>query len=200
MAKLLIAPCDAKAARHAVMHWHYSKKMPIGRLLKYGIWEDGQFIGAMLFGRGASSSYGHAFGLEHNEVCELVRVAMTNHTTPVTRCIAIAVKQIKKTQPGLRLILSYADPDAGHTGTIYRAGAWVYLGLTDSKTKYLVDGQWVHQREVTSGAFGGVKRYTQAQMDSFPSKKTAPKHKFGMALDDEMQALLQTMKVDYHAP
>lgn len=197
MDKLLIAPCDMKAARHAVMHWHYSKKMPIGRLVKYGVWEDGRFIGAIIFGRGASYTAGDSFGLEPHQWCELVRVAMTNHTTPVTRCVAIAIRLIKKTQPGLRLILSYADPEQGHGGVIYRAGNWTYLGRSSTSVKYLVGGKWVHSREVTSGAFGGLSRYTKEQISQLPTRKAEAKHKFAMPLDDEMHHLLKTMRVDY---
>ena len=47
--------CSYKAAKHAVMNWHYSKTMPIGKLVKIGVWEDDKFIGVVIFGLGASA-------------------------------------------------------------------------------------------------------------------------------------------------
>ena len=68
--------CSHEAARYSVLQWHYSKRMPIGRIVKFGVWEDGDFIGAILFARGASPHLGDKYGLQQTEVCELVRVAL----------------------------------------------------------------------------------------------------------------------------
>ena len=36
------------------MHWHYSQAMPAGKLVTFGVWEHGRFVGAVLYGRGAN--------------------------------------------------------------------------------------------------------------------------------------------------
>ena len=46
--------CSYEAAKYAVEHWHYSHSLPIGKLVKIGVWEDDQFIGAVVFGYGAN--------------------------------------------------------------------------------------------------------------------------------------------------
>ena len=66
--KLLIAPCSHEAAKYAVMNWHYSKTMPIGKLVKYGVWENDKFVGCVIFGRGASPHIGDLYGLKQNEI------------------------------------------------------------------------------------------------------------------------------------
>lgn len=33
--------CSYKAAKAACEHWHYSKKIPISKLVKFGVWEGG---------------------------------------------------------------------------------------------------------------------------------------------------------------
>ena len=43
--------CDIKAARFACMNWHYSKSVPVGKLVKVGVWENKKYIGCVLFGR-----------------------------------------------------------------------------------------------------------------------------------------------------
>ena len=44
--------CSYQAAQYACRRWHYSKKIPVGKLVKIGVWEDGKFIGAIIFGDG----------------------------------------------------------------------------------------------------------------------------------------------------
>ena len=86
-ASLRIDPCSSAAAKYAVMRWHYSKTMPVGKLLKLGAWEDGEFRGVIVFSRGPISA-GHRWGLGHDEICELTRVAMGRHKTAITRMVS----------------------------------------------------------------------------------------------------------------
>ena len=85
-----------KAAKYAVMHWHYSKAMPAGKLVKIGVWENEKFIGCVIFGRGANNNIGKPYGLNQTQACELVRVALTNHLTPVTKIVAYSLKMLIK--------------------------------------------------------------------------------------------------------
>ena len=47
---------------------------------------------------------------------------------------AIALRLLARHSPGLRLVVSYADPAQGHVGTIYQAAGWTYLGVTPPTT------------------------------------------------------------------
>jgi hypothetical protein len=96
-----------EAAKYAVENWHYSESMPAGKLVKVGAWENGKFIGVVLFGRGANNNIGKPYKLDQTAACELVRIALTNHITPVSKIAAIAIRFLKVNSPGLRLIISY---------------------------------------------------------------------------------------------
>jgi hypothetical protein len=63
------------AAKHAVENWHYSESMPAGKLIKVGAWENGRFVGVVIFGRGANNNIGKPYGLDQMAACELVRIA-----------------------------------------------------------------------------------------------------------------------------
>ena len=65
-------------------------------LVKIGCWEDADYIGCVLFGRGASPYLGKQYGLTQLECCELVRIALRKHETPVTRIVKIAIKLLRK--------------------------------------------------------------------------------------------------------
>lgn len=117
--------CSREASTFAVLSNHYSRSMPSGRLVCIGVWEFLLFVGAVIFGRGASSEIGSPFGLPQSEVCELCRVALGPHIAPTSQIVSIAVRLLRRYCPGLRLIISYADPEHGHVGTLYQAMGWL---------------------------------------------------------------------------
>ena len=68
------------AAKYACKNWHYSKCLPVGKLVKVGAWEKNQFIGVVLFGRGATPNLGKPYNLNQDECVELVRIASVSYT------------------------------------------------------------------------------------------------------------------------
>jgi len=184
------------------MHWHYSKRMPLGRLVKVGVWERGDFIGVVIFGRGASSDLGTPYGLKINEICELVRVALAEHETTVSRVVALAMRMLKKSNPGLRLVVSFADPDKGHHGGIYQAGGWVYTGRTGTDTLYLYNGRWVHSRSFRTGngrggAFSTHGALARVDKSTLQSRVPPPKFRYLMPLDHAMRKQIVSLAKPY---
>jgi len=140
--------CSHQAAKHAVMRWHYSRCMPAAKLVRIGVWEDGRFVGAILYGSGANRHLARPFGLKPTEACELVRVALASgRKHPTSRCLAFSLKMLKRQSPGLQLVVSYADTKEGHLGIIYQATNWLFLG--GSSQAYLkVLGKIEHPRSL----------------------------------------------------
>ena len=146
MVDLRVDFCSHEAAKYACEHWHYSKCVPSGKLIKVGAWEDGNFIGVVLFSRGANNNIGKPYNLTQTQCCELTRVALNKHISPVTQIISFAISFLKRINTGLKLVISYADTNQGHLGIIYQAGNWLYCGLTDRQTAYWLKGRWVHSK------------------------------------------------------
>jgi len=138
---------------------------------------------------------GAPYNLSTTEVAELVRVALTKHTTPVSRVLSIAVRFLLARSPGLRLIVSYADPVEGHHGGIYQACGWIYEGPCDESTLFFHEGRWKHQREVTAGAFG--KPNEKQCWQSLPRRKTPGKHKYLLPLDPAMRGQVAPLAKPY---
>lgn len=203
MSELLVAPCAADAARHAVMNWHYSQAMPVGKLVTFGVWEDGQFVGAVLYGRGAAPNLVKPYGLTQTSGCELVRVALRHHDHHVTEIVAASLKQLRRTNPGMRLVVSFADPKEGHHGGIYQAGNWIYAGTTDSGVELLFEGKWHHSRMARQTGWGTVPRLarlTPAQQAKLPRRKTIPKHRYLYPLDRAMRRQITKLALPYPTP
>lgn len=198
--KLRVAYCGYKAANYAVKFWHYSKSMPTPPVIKIGVWEDNEFIGVVLFSRGANKNLGSFVGLSDIEVCELTRVALDSHITPVTRIISLAIKLLKSKSPKLRLIVSYADPNQGHTGKIYQAGNWVYHGQTPKSFLYKdKKGRIWHQRQVSKTGvkpqYGELR--TVPKIDQCEKIPQLGKYRYLMPLDKSMRKQISLLSKPY---
>ena len=185
---LHLAFCSHEAAKHACEHWHYSRAVPAGKLVKVGVWEHKKYIGAVIFGRGANQHMAKPYGLKQTEACELVRVALREHDAPVSKIVAVALRVLKKHNPGLKLVVSYADPVQGHRGGIYQAGNWLYVGVGEVQYNYWLKGKWVHGRSANSavGSVKGLKR-----------KQVPPKHIYLYPLDKRMISQLEPLIQPY---
>lgn len=191
--------CSYAAAKYAVEHWHYSRCMPAGKLVKVGVWEDREFIGAVIFGRGAAMYIGTPFGVAQTEICELVRVALRQHATPVSRIIAVALKMLKRQSPELRLVVSFADSTQGHHGGIYQASGWVCVG-SEEYHAYRVGGEVVHPKTLHSryGVGGQSISWLQAHVDPNAERiRNGIKHKYVIPLDAAMRAQIAPLAKPY---
>jgi hypothetical protein len=186
-----------EAAKYACMNWHYSKTLPVGKLVKIGVWETGNFVGVLLFAWGMNKSLGSPYGLKMNECCELVRVALKQHEMPVSRMMAISIKWLSKQSNGLRLVVSFADPAAGHHGGIYQATNWIYSGQSATNFEWRLNGNRLNKRAYTGQQFGGGKS-SIAEIPSGAVKVALPgKHRYLMPLDAEMRKRIIPLSKPY---
>ena len=155
--------------------------------MKFGVWEDKKFIGVVIFSRGASPWLGKALELDQTEICELTRIAMTNHKTPVSQVVAICLKKFKESNSKMRAVVSFADPKEGHKGGIYQAGNWIYTGQSNPVTEYFIEGRWRHTR----GAYHHPARPNA-------EKREAPgKFRYIYPLDKAMRRKVTKLALDF---
>lgn len=175
------------------MRYHYSKRMPTPPYVFLGIWEDGSFIGAVIFSRGNAPTMHRQFHVSPFEVLELTRVALRAHSAPVSRIVSRAVAQLRKMQPNLRVLISFADPREGHHGGIYQAMGWTYLGTSGKQKAWLSpDGQLLHSRVVTQS---GMVYHFWRKKPAWKSSECTPvmlpgKFRYALGLDKAMREFL----------
>jgi hypothetical protein len=188
-----------EAAKYACEHWHYSGCLPKSKLVKIGVWELGRFIGVVMFGVGATPELCKPYKLKSNQVCELVRVALQHHETQTSRIVAMAIKMLRRSNPGLRMIVSFADSDQGHHGGIYQAGGWIYSG--DSFGRYIVtNGKKEHPRTLglRYGVGGQSIPWLRKNVDPNATVINAgAKHRYLMPLDADMRARVLPLAKPY---
>jgi len=194
---LKIDYCSFDACKYAVKHWHYSKCLPAGKLLKYGVWEDEKFIGCIIYSHGATNMIGKGYGLTQFQCIELTRVALSKHKTSVSKIISITLKLIKKTLTNIKLIVSYADSEQGHNGSIYQAGNWIYSGFSQD-TNIAINGKRMHRRSVGSKyGTSSIPKLKKILGKEITVINTKPKFRYLYPLDNEMRKQVLKLSKPY---
>ena len=195
---LIVSACSQKAAKHSVMKWHYSQAMPAGKLITYGVWDDHKFSGSIIYGQGANNRLGQTYDLDIIEVCELVRVALKpKHTFLTSQVVAMSLTSLRQDNPGLRLVVSYADTSQNHHGGIYQAMNWIYTGESLA-VSMMINGKRTHTRSV-SAKYGTAKLdWIQKNVDPKAHLvKDLAKHKYLMPLDKQMRRQVTKLAEPY---
>lgn len=189
--------CSYEAALHAVKRWHYSRCLPGGRLVKIGVWEGGKFVGCVIFSHGACANIARPYGLTQMQVCELTRVALDQHRTPVSRIVAISLGILRRYCPGLRLVVSFADITKGHHGGIYQAGGWIYTGVADSYA-IRIHGKLRHPRSIGSKYGRQDLAWLREHVDPRADRiEGLDKHRYLMPLDAETRTKVSRLAKPY---
>jgi len=161
-----------KAIKFACLNFHYAKSVP-AICTGYSVFNDKkEFCGVILFGLGASPNINKQFNLNKGEVIELVRVALNGKQQSTSKAVSISLILTKKQIPLCKLIISFADKDHNHNGTIYQASNWYFIDECNvgDKTGYLINGIKRHQRSMMS--LGKFRNNTLLNAKSIDSNAT----------------------------
>ena len=128
----VIEPC-AVSTLDRFVRAHYLQKRPAIVLLALVMKHNGAPVGCVVYSappREADKRYG-------GKTWELARLYLLDEIprNAETWLIGASVRFIKRYHPTVEFLLSYADPSAGHSGTIYKASNWIQDGMTDDERK-----------------------------------------------------------------
>lgn len=139
---------DRKTAEEVIRQNHYTHSVPSGKshYVRFGsaivVWSIPANKNIAQFVLGWAGN-----------VWELSRLWAPDGHEPnlLTQAISAAVKEIVRLEKPDALV-SYADPNAGHKGGVYRAASWLYHGQSEESRSYLSpDGMLVSRRAFHSG-------------------------------------------------
>ena len=194
--KLRLDWATHKAALFACQNWHYSRSIPKSKLVKIGVWENDKFIGVLIYSYGATPDLVKPYGCTMQQGCELTRIALNRHETPVSKMMALSFRFLKKHCPGLRVIVSFADPNEGHHGGIYQATNWYYTGRSTGCYffKHKRTGRMYHPRNVSMNLSLSGKSVRPTECEKIWKDG---KHRYVMPLHPDVKRILQKKKLPY---
>jgi hypothetical protein len=224
--QLIVRQINKNLAASFVIQHHYTHKASSCRYA-LGLYfvEDNEhkffegkvekLIGVMTYGHPVSNrtvaSITNEHKLELDEVLELTRLVVLDGgdkyrygCNTESWFIGQSFKWLKKNAPEVKVLVSYADPEQEHSGSIYRATNWMYQGcgvsklMPDFSILLVEDGLWMHSRTVGS-KFGNksVDNLAKRIGHTFYRKEETAKHRYIYFLCDkkEKKQLISDLKI-----
>ncbi|MDQ3642775.1 MAG: DNA methyltransferase [Actinomycetota bacterium] len=168
---------------------HYLRSMPAAARRCYGVFLDGVLVGGVVFTSGARHGHRLLVGGRPQEVATLARLWLSDALprNSESRVLGVVLRDLRRTT-SWRLLLSYADPAAGHVGIIYQATGWRYLGQTPGESYVLLeDGRLHHPRSVSSRFGSNRIGHLRATGVAAARVFVGGKHRYGYLLDPAWQ-------------
>jgi hypothetical protein len=155
--------CKRHEVTDFIEKWHYSKSINgVMTTHCFGLLHGNELIGAMLYGRlGMANTWKKYVDSEH-KILELRRLCCIDDTPKNTESYFIGhtLKWLSKNTEVERIV-SYADMDHNHTGTIYKASNFDYLGTTAKGRRIVHGDRMYHDKAIRTYYKGKLKPFSQ---------------------------------------
>ena len=139
---------DCKTAKEYIIKNHYSHGCHNAPSPCYGLFEDNNLIGVLMFATPCSENVRSSlFGKNYkNNVIELHRLHILDVTPKNTESwfISKCLKLLIKDRPQTWGVISFSDTTEGHEGTIYKATNAYRCGKTSTATFYMDENGRLH--------------------------------------------------------
>lgn len=211
--RIYLKQINKNIARTLIEKNHYTHKWSLCTVA-YGIFvkndtnnnfidiNDEKLIGAIIYGnpvgRNASTSISPL--LVNNNVFELTRLWIEDgHGKNIeSYCIGQSIKLLNIEFPNVKCILTYADSEAGHAGTIYQACGFLYQGdnyvdiaIMPNYSVSLVGPpsyEWIHSRSVYSRwKTHNVDKLKERIGKTFWRKRESGKHRYVKFISNKVE-------------
>lgn len=195
---MILKPANKESTRYALTNWHYTHKRLANINLAFNVYENETFCGVIAFSRGANVKIARPFGLVQGEVIELVRVALNGKQSQTSKALSIALRLVKKYAPLVKIIVSYADENQNHLGTIYQATNWIYTGKTANECGIRLNNKLTHRRTIgrryKTSNIQWLRKHIDPNAEIIRGKY---KHKYIFPVDKQFVKICSDMKKPY---
>lgn len=153
--------CERDSIIGFVEHWHYSKS--INGIISdfcFRLMDKDQMIGAAIYGRLAMANQWKRFGEVEEDVIELRRLCCVDKTPKNTESFFISktLNWLRKNTQ-IKMVVSYADMEQNHNGTIYRASNFECWGRQPGAKVIMWNGKKYHDKSIRTKHNGELKPF-----------------------------------------
>lgn len=155
--------CERNEIRDFIEKHHYSKSIN-GIMSDYcfKLMDGESIIGACIFGKVAMANAWKKYVINPSDLIELRRLVCIDDTPKNTESYFISrcIKWIKNNTK-IKKIVSYADPEYGHTGLIYQASNFKLVGKSQPGKVIIWNGKKYHDKTIRTKYNGKLKPFAQ---------------------------------------
>ena len=158
-----VYPCKRGFIEKFIEQNHYSGSIN-GCISDYcfALLRGTELVGALFYGKLAMANQYKRFCVKENDITELRRLCCIDNTPRNTESYFISrtLKWLQKNTK-LKMVVSYADAEYGHTGTIYRASNFKYLGFSKGAKVIEYNGKLFHDKSIRTYYNGKLKPFAE---------------------------------------
>ena len=166
-----VVHCERSEVKDFIEKWHYSKSIN-GLMSDYcfKLMDGNRMIGAMIYGRFAMANVWKKYSDSPVEVIELRRLCCIDDTPKNTESyfIGSTLRWLKKNTT-IKTVISYADPEYGHEGIIYRASNFKGIGKTSTGRVIMHNGKKYHDKAIRTKYKGELKPFARRLSEALES-------------------------------
>lgn len=161
--EFVVELCERGEIRDFIETWHYSKSINgVMSTYCFKLLHDGQIIGGMLYGRMGMANTWKKYVDSEDKLLELRRLCCIDDTPKNTESYFIGnTLRWLRDNTQVEKIISYADMDYNHQGTIYKASNFKYLGTTSKGRRIVYEGRLYHDKAIRTKYKGKLKPFAQ---------------------------------------
>lgn len=173
---------DRKTITPFIEKWHYSHGINgcIADFCYALLNPDGELVGAMFFGRMAMANQWKRFSDDETQVIELRRLCCIDDTPRNAESFFIgrALKLLRSEWKG-SIVVSYADKEHGHRGTIYKASNFTQLEDIPGARVIMYRGKQYHDKAIRTKYKGELKPYARRIKEALETGEAVYKNTAG---------------------
>lgn len=166
-----VSICERLEINHFMEKWHYSGSIN-GVIADYcfKLMYDREIIGAGIFGKMAMHGQWKRFGECEDDVIELRRLCCIDNTPRNTESYFIGkmLKWLIKNTT-IKVVVSYADAEHGHEGTIYKASNFQLIDFKKGARVIIHNGKSFHDKSIRTKYKDGLKPFAQRLVNALES-------------------------------
>lgn len=177
---------------HHYAHSHITAMPFCFRFLVHGVL-GGVCLFSMIAGNPKAAQVLTGFS-DWRDYLELHRVVLLDEIpkNSESRFIGWCLRWLKQNTT-IKAVVTFADPTHGHSGIIYRASNWLYLGKQkQDRDRIFIDGVELHPKQVYNHyGTSSLVKLRQMGVGNITTSPREPKHKYVFILRPELKPLLK---------
>jgi hypothetical protein len=189
---LVVRPIPHSVAAQVARDRHYLHSAPASPLLSFGVFAGPRLEGIAIITPGPLNGHRLLRDADRRDVVCLARLWLSDDLPRLgeSRVLGILARLVRRALSA-KALLAYSDPAAGHTGMVYRAAGWLYLGHAEAQPLMRIGrGPPRHLRTIGSLLGTHSSAYLRSRGFEVEMVPTIPKLRYLKLLDESWRSRL----------
>lgn len=176
-----VSTCCREDIKAFIEQHHYSHNIN-GVMASYcfKLLDKDNIVGAAIFGKLGMANAWKKYANNIDDVIELRRLVLIDDTVRNAESFFIGkmLKFLVK-NTNIKTVVSYADPNNGHTGVVYRASNFKFIGMTSAGRVIIYGDKQYHDKAIRTTYKGELKPFAKKLQEALETGEASYKKTIG---------------------